>query len=404
MLLQIAWRNIWRSKIRSLVVIGAVLIGVWSILFMLAFTASLVGGYINNAIRNETSHIQLHHPDFVADKELEFLVENPRQHLAQIIDHPSVEAATIRTLVNGMAKSSRSARGVTVRGVDPLSEAKVTQIDTKIIEGKYFSDNKKNEIILSERLVEKLKLKLRKKVVLQFQDLNRDITAGAFRIAGIFKTGNTVFDEMMVLVNRRDLNRLLGKEGTAHEIAVFLKETNALESTEAAFKQSFPNLLVENYRTISPDVELYESQIDISGTILTFIFMLALIFGIINTMLMAVLERNRELGMLMAIGMNKGKVFLMIVLETLILSLIAAPIGLALGWLSIQYFGKKGIDLGAFSDGIERFGLSTQVYPFLDTKYYVSLAVAVLITALLAALYPAWKAIRLRPVEAMRKM
>ena len=132
--------------------------------------------------------------------------------------------------------------------------------------------------------------------------------------------------------------------------------------------------------------------------------MLALIFGIINTMLMAVLERNRELGMLMAVGLNKGKVFSMIVLETLLLGIVAAPIGLLLAWLTITYFGEKGIDLGAFSASMEQFGLSTKVYTELPTKYYWSLAISVLVTALLASLYPAWKAIKLRPVEAIRKI
>jgi len=121
-------------------------------------------------------------------------------------------------------------------------------------------------------------------------------------------------------------------------------------------------------------------------------------------MLMAVLERNRELGMLMAVGMNKGKVFRMIVLETLLLGLVAAPIGLLLGWLTINYFGNVGIDLGAFSDSMEKFGLETQVYTELPSKYYFSLALSVLFTALLASLYPAWKAIKLKPVEAIRKI
>jgi len=132
--------------------------------------------------------------------------------------------------------------------------------------------------------------------------------------------------------------------------------------------------------------------------------MLALIFGIINTMLMAVLERNKELGMLMALGMNKTKIFLMIVLETLLLGLIALPIGLLLAWTSIHYFNRVGIDLSAFSAGIEQFGMNTMIYTYLPQEQYFSMAISVIITALLASLYPALKAINLRPVEAMRKI
>ncbi len=404
MLLQIAWRNIWRSRTRSLVVIGAVLIGVWSILFIVAFSGAIVGGYVKNAIQNETSHLQIHHPDFVEDKEIKYLLDNPAATLEKVESTPMVETATLRTVVTGMLRSSRGARGVTIKGIDPVKEASVTAFDTKIIDGKYFTDGKKNQIIISQELAEKLKLKIRKKVVVQFQDVNNDIIAGAFRIVGIFKTGNTMFDQSNIMVNRTDLNRLIGQEGVAHEVAVVLSDKEELIPTGNQFKTAFPNLLVQNYREISPEVQLYESQIDISATIFTTIFMLALIFGIINTMLMAVLERNRELGMLMAVGMNKGKVFRMIVLETLLLGLVAAPIGLLLGWLTINYFGNVGIDLRAFSDSMEQFGLETQIYTELPSKYYVSLALSVLFTALLASLYPAWKAIKLRPVEAIRKI
>jgi len=369
-----------------------------------AFSGAIVGGYVKNAIQNETSHLQIHHPDFVEDKEIKYLLDNPAATLEKVESTPMVETATLRTVVTGMLRSSRGARGVTIKGIDPVKEASVTAFDTKIIDGKYFTDGKKNQIIISQELAEKLKLKIRKKVVVQFQDVNNDIIAGAFRIVGIFKTGNTMFDQSNIMVNRTDLNRLIGQEGVAHEVAVVLSDKEELIPTGNQFKTAFPNLLVQNYREISPEVQLYESQIDISATIFTTIFMLALIFGIINTMLMAVLERNRELGMLMAVGMNKGKVFRMIVLETLLLGLVAAPIGLLLGWLTINYFGNVGIDLRAFSDSMEQFGLETQIYTELPSKYYVSLALSVLFTALLASLYPAWKAIKLRPVEAIRKI
>jgi ABC-type antimicrobial peptide transport system permease subunit len=132
--------------------------------------------------------------------------------------------------------------------------------------------------------------------------------------------------------------------------------------------------------------------------------MLGLIFGIINTMLMAVLERMRELGMLMAIGMNKAKVFKMITLETLLLGLISAPIGMLIGTLSVGYFKRVGLDLSNFSKGMQKFGMSEIVYPESSGDMYITFGIAVLITAILGSLYPAFKAISLRPVEAIRKI
>ena len=139
-------------------------------------------------------------------------------------------------------------------------------------------------------------------------------------------------------------------------------------------------------------------------TVMIVIFMLALIFGIINTMLMAVLERMRELGMLMAIGMNKMKVFLMVCIETLMISVIGAPVGIFLGFLTIKYLNHRGISLARWSSALEEFGLSDLVRPVLDTSNYLLVALAVVITGLLASIYPSLKAIRLRPVEALRKV
>jgi len=232
----------------------------------------MVGGYVKNAIQNETSHFQLHHPDFVEDKEVKFELENPTVTLEKVSQTEGVKAATLRTIVNGMVKSSRGARGITIRGIDPAQESLVTGIDSKLVEGKYFTEGRKNEIIISQKIAEKLKLKLRKKVVLQFQDLNKDIIAGAFRIVGIYKTGNTIFDESMVAVKRTDLNKLMSKTGIAHEVAVLLDKKDYLSTTGDALQANFPNLLVENYRELSPETQLYESQIDISATIFTTIF------------------------------------------------------------------------------------------------------------------------------------
>lgn len=404
MIFKIAWLNIWRSPLRSFVVLGSVMIGVWALISLLSFSFGMVKSYVNNAIRIQTSHIQLHNPAFKDDQEVKFFIENPTDQLAKIREIEYVQAATARSVVNGMLATTRGTRGVAIRGVVPETETTVTKFTDKITEGSYFEPDKKNQILISERLAEKLKLKLRKKVVLQFQDLNGEIVAGAFRIVGLFNTENTPFDEANIFVVQNDVNRLLGNENIAHEIAIYLNDPADLEPAQAALKAAFPNELVENYREISPDINLYESQIGVSATIFIVIFMLALIFGIINTMLMAVLERTKELGMLMSIGMNKPRVFGMVVFETVLLGFIGAPIGLFFGWLTVQHFTTAGLDLSAFAGGMEQFGMSTIVYPDLDTGIYIQLGLSVVVTAILASLYPAYKAIKLRPVEAIRKI
>ena len=208
MLFTISWRNIWRSKTRSLVVMAAIILGVWALTFMLSFSTGMVKSYVNNAIENEISHIQIHDSLFLEDRESKYFMTNASEKLDEIKSTDGIQDATSRTLVNGMLTSSKGARGIQIRAVDAEQEAQVTKLDRKIVEGEYFTDGKKNQLLLSKRLVSKLKLKLRSKVVLTFQNNEGEITAASFRVAGIFESGNTPFDEMNVFVKKKDLNKL----------------------------------------------------------------------------------------------------------------------------------------------------------------------------------------------------
>ena len=404
MLLTLAWRNIWRSKTRSFVVIGAIIVGVWSVIFLLGFMHGMVRTYINTTIENRVSHFQIHHADYNKEKDIKYYLEDGEAALAKLQSNPNIKAASTRTRSNIMIASAKATRGLEAVGILPEQEAALTQFNTKIVEGEYFGKKKKNPLLISRRIADKLKVKIRSKVVLTFQDINGEITSGAFRIIGIFATGNNPFDDMHVYTQQSDLNRLLGLEKQVHEVAIYLNEVEQVAAEKPALVSLFPKQLVETYKEVSPDIELYETQIQISTMVIMFIIMLALVFGIINTMLMAVLERFKELGMLMAIGMNKVNVFFMIMIETILLGVIGAPIGILIGYLTIYFSNKKGIDLSNYASGMSEFGIASFIRPWLETHMYWQLALAVFLTTLVASIYPSYKAVKLKPVEAMRKL
>jgi ABC-type lipoprotein release transport system permease subunit len=161
-------------------------------------------------------------------------------------------------------------------------------------------------------------------------------------------------------------------------------------------------LQTETWQEIAPELGYADEMMKQILYIIIGIILLALSFGIINTMLMAVLERKRELGMLMSVGMNKTKVFTMIVVETLFISLVGGPLGVLLGFVTITYFGSAGIDLSVVGKGLEEFGISTMIYPKLESSFYLNVTIMVMIAALLASIYPAIKALQLKPAEAVR--
>jgi ABC-type lipoprotein release transport system permease subunit len=300
-----------------------------------------------------------------------------------------------------MISSSRQVAGVRIVGVDPAEEAHVTQLDSLVADGAYFTDVVSHPVLIGERLAEKLKVKIKSKVVLTFQDSGGNITAGRFRVAGILHTASLAINESSAYVRRDDLNQLLNMEGAVHEIAYTTKPGTDDEMLAGQMREMFPGQLTESWRELSPDLVMMEAWMGATLKILIVIIMMALAFGIVNTMLMAVLERIHELGVLMALGMKRSRVFLMIMLETIMLSLLGGPLGLAAGYATVSYLGKTGIDLTNYSEGLEAFGYQSILYPVLSYNDYFQIVVGVLLTAFLASVYPAWKAIRYNPVEAI---
>lgn len=409
-----AWRNIWRNMTRSLVVISAVVIGIWAAISLSGFATGMIKSYVNNAVQNIISHIQVHHPEFLEEYDVEYYLPDVPAVEQAIRSEQGVKAVSVRSLSSAMISSAKGARGVRIKGIVPEDEARVNALNEKIKEGKYLSDEGKNALLISIDLAKKLNVKLHSKVVLTFQDLDGEITAAAFRIVGVFDTGNNPFDEAYVFVRRGDLNRLLEPANghthgvtpgaLAHEIALMADDVRDVDDLAARLRKKLPGLDVETYRQLSPDLDLYEGQMTSISIIYLTVILLALVFGIINTMLMAVLERIKELGMLMAIGMNKFRIFMMIVLEAIMLGLVAMPVGLLLGYLTITYVQNHGIDLSMYANSLEDYGLSTIIYFEIEPVVYWQVGVGVFLTAVLASIYPAWKAIKLRPVEALHKI
>lgn len=403
MLLKVAWRNIWRNRKRSLIIISAVSIGLSAGIFLMAFYNGMVEQRIRLAIQNETSHIQLHHPEFRNDLELKYFLKEGPFILGQVRADVLVKQATGRIIIPGMIASASGSSGITINAVAPTEEAQVTGLPRKIIAGNYFDSLKSNELLIGEKLMSTLKLRLRNKAVLTFQDTSGTIVSAAFRITGVFRTVNTPYDESNVFVKTGSVDELAGLKGEINEIAVLLHSGKTLEAAVSRFQKKFPGTEIKTWKEISPEIGLTVSVADQMVLIFMGIILLALAFGIVNTMLMAILERTRETGMLLALGMNRPRVFKMILLETLLLVLAGCPGGILAALTAIKITQHTGISFKKFAEVYSSFGYSDVIYPELTLRQFGLSMLLVLLTALLASLFPAWRALRLHPAEAMRK-
>lgn len=402
MLTSLAWKNIWRSPKRSGIIIAAITFGLWGGLLAGGVMMGWGESMVNSAIDRDLGHIQIHRPGFTRDRGTNNYIPGAMNMLGKIRSVPGVVGVAGRTIIDGIAASPTSTFGVQISGADPEQARKVTRIDGLIVEGEYLSDKGRNPVVVGRKLAERLNLKLKSKLVLSFQAMDSSMISAAFRVRGIYKSESSPFDESHVFVNRDDLTRLLGGETAIHEIAVRVESAQLLPQVLTVLKSDYPTLAVESWKEIAPEVALTASSMAFWSYIFVGIILLALVFGITNTMLMAVMERTRELGILIAVGMKRSKVFRMILLETGMLSLTGGVGGMLCGWITIGILAHTGLDFSAFAASLESFGASAVLYPFLPLQMYIVLVVMIIVAATIGATLPAWKAVHLMPSRAIR--
>lgn len=401
MLLKVAWRNIWRSPVRSWIIIAALTVGMFAGVFSATFINGWMQQRLTDGVETETGHLQIFRKGYSDNREVS-LFFNPGD-LEGIENHSSIESVSRRLIVQAMAASPETARGVTVFGVDPSAEAGVLNLHQKIVKGSWFDSPYSREVVIGEKLADQLQIGLRSRLVLRFQDIDGNLTGGAFRVAGIFRTSNTNFDVGHVWVQTDELSGLLETSSDdAHSVVVKLNNADQAGEVANQLENKFPEAEALPWKELSPELGYLTELGNTYLYVFVIIILFALTFGIVNTMLMVVLERVREIGMLMSLGMARWRIFTMIVMESVMLSSTGGLLGVFLGLLLVLQLGQTGIDLSVWSTGLTEMGFSPVVYPEWDASLVINIALLVILAGILASLYPAWKALQLRPSEAVR--
>lgn len=403
MLIKVAWRNVWRNRSRSGVIVLSVAIGLWAGIFMVGFYHGMIRQRIRSVIERETSHIQIHHPSFADDHDLVYDIGAKDSIMARLSVLTSVRSVAQRVVCFGMAATPSGSAGVKINGVDPESEAAVIGLSRDVDTGSYFKEDGNHEVLIGDRLAKKLRLSVGRKLVLTTEDREGNLSSGAFRVVGVFRTVNASHDETDVYIRLPDADALGAMGGAVNEVALLLRDDKAVDSAAAGLKRALPGLRVQTWTEINPEMQLLVSTNNQVLVVFMGIILLALAFGIVNTMLMSVLERTREIGMLLSLGMSRMRVFLMILLETLFLVMVGCPAGILPGVLTVSYLNRRGIDLSRFMEALSSFGWDFMVYPSIEWGQVLTIIGLVVLTALLSSLFPARRALLLKPAEAIRK-
>ena len=398
-LIKISWRNVWRNKLRSIVVIFSVIFGLLGGIIIIAMSYGLNEERMNNAVEAYLSHVQIHNKQFSEDYNILNTIDNLSQIEDVIKNDNRVVSYSKRIILNGMLSNSNGSYGIQVKGIDPEQEKMVTNTFEKIIEGEYFNSKRDNTILVGKKLADRLNLKLKSKVVVTFQDENYDLTSLLFRVEGIYRSGNSRYDESNVFVRNDNIKKNLPAFSGYHELPILLTDINLRNEVKKDLSKISEENIVEGWDDISKELAYANEMLAAVLYIFMMIILFGLSFGIVNTMLMAILERKKEIGMLMSIGMNRYKIFMMISFETIFLSLVALPVGLFSSYLIVEYYSVVGIDLSIVEAGLENFGVGTRLYFKVPNQEYFIVSLMVFIISLISSIFPSIRALNINPVS-----
>jgi len=401
-LIKISWRNIWRNKLRSLVVIISIVFGLLGGIIIIAMSYGLNEERMNNAVDTYLSHIQIHNNLFSEDYNIKHTINNLDVIEKAINEDDRVVSYSKRIVLNGMLSNSNGSYGIQVKGIDPDEEIKVTNTYEKIIDGEYFKSKRDNTILVGKKLADKLNLKLKSKVVITFQDENYELTSLLYRVEGIFRSGNSRYDEINVFIKNKSITKNLPGFNGYHEMPILLSDIELRGEVKKDLIPMSSDNIVEGWDDISKELAYANEMLSAVLYIFMMIILSGLSFGVINTMLMAILERRKEIGMLMSIGMNRYKIFMMISFETIFLSLIALPFGLITSYLIVEYYSVVGIDLSVVEAGLENFGVGTRLYFKVPNEEYFYVSLMVFVISIFSSIFPSIRALKINPVEATK--
>ncbi len=402
MIRKIAWRNILRNKRRSFILTVSIMIGVIAMVLTDAISIGMVRQMLVNQIGASAGYIQIHKRGYFDDPALKSSIADTAPVRAALAREGATCTVSERLRTFGLVSSAYNSAGVSIVGIVPPEEERVTTVHDYIVKGTYLTD-KPGGILISTATAEKLKVGLGDKVVIMASRIGGSVGSEACHVVGLFETFDSGFDETHVYIPLQTAEQMLGAAGRISEFVVNPVDTKETDAVAARLRSMLPSgFEVLTYKQILPllvmQIQLYDEMIYFFYAIIA----VALIFGIINTMLMAVMERTHELGIDMAIGMSRRRIFTMILTEAFYLGLIGTAVGLVISFAVYIPLSHSGWNLAAFSESLKSVGIGTTIYPVIVASSIINTVVIIPLAAVLGAIYPALRAIRLQPVEAIR--
>lgn len=397
----LAWRNLWRRGVRTLLTLAAVALAIASMIVLGSFLRAWGDSAFYRTVEALNGHGQIHNPSFLEDPTIEHSMPEPEGPLKEALSEPIVKAWAPRVVVQALIRSERETAPITLYGIDPEREAEVSFFRADIVEGTPLTADDSPGLIMGQLLADRLQVSLGRRVVISAQDRAGDIKEIGVRVIGFYREQPDL-QKYAVFMSLKPAQEFLGLGGKISEIAFLARSRGEIEATANMLDAAAPDLEVLRWDQLQPFAKAVTLMVEQSNSIWVFVSFALVAFGLINTFMMVVFERMHEFGLMQALGMKPRLLLAQVLLESVYLVVLGTFAGVILGAEFINLFAD-GLDLGNLGAGAAMFGASQVLYPELDWGQIALASTLVVSLSILASLYPALQAAKRVPIDVLTR-
>ncbi len=401
---KISWASLKRRKARSLLVILMISMSLWGLLFMEGIYDGMTEQMIANAIRSDCGDISLFAEGYRLDPDISRNIADYEKIEKRLATDSRVKSYSGRILQDGLVATAHYSKNCMIVGIDPDNEKKHGRLDTYLIVGDYDFGKRKKGAVIGVKLAQKLKISVGKKIILSAQNTEGEVSSLALKVRGILRTNNMALDEVAVFLDRDRAGEMLGLQTAVSQISIMVHREDDIAGLQAQLQKKWPQLEIFRWDEMYP--ALLQGRVMMKGfnAVTNIIVFCVAGLGIFGVILVSVMERLREFGILLAVGTGFRQISWMVIGESLFLGIIGYIGGAVLGGATLFYFLKRGLDLSMFSEGLEEFGMDSIIYALVRPEYFIMSFLAVILATLISIIIPLRILKKARPIEAINRI
>jgi len=402
---RLAWRNIWRQKRRTWLTALAMIFSNVLLVFMISLQFGSYEMMINNTLRMFSGQVQIQRDGYLDGQKMRLVVDNIRELAADIRSQFPAASVTARANAFVLVSSEDRSFGTQLVGVEPAYEAGVSTLPGLITDGRYLEDPDAAEIVIGSVMARNLKVRVGDELTFLGNGKDASFAAGVVNVVGIFDSGSSDLDRSLAELPLGYFQEAFAMEDSGHVIAIALDELTAIPDMIYPLKRIITgqdDLLVLDWETLTPGLKQAIQADMTSAWFMYGVLIILVAFSVLNTQLMSVLERTREFGVIMALGIKPRRLAMLVLLETFLMAALGFLIGVLLGAVVAGYYSEVGFTYPGMDEMAAKFNMPAEMYPALEPLSLMLGPSVVFVFCLIAAIYPALKLYGLRPVDAMR--